>query len=367
MIAPRCSPRSASTGPREPLWPVCSALAAALLLAACGTDEDVADDDPEPTTAVAAVELEPRDLSRELRATARVEPFATIRLASRTDGTVHAVHAEAGDRVETGDVLVELDVAEERAELRRAEARAEEARLEYERTARLRAREVASAAQYERARAALRSAESEQELWQTRVDYGTVRATRDGLITDRWVEPGEAVEEREGLLELATIDRLVVRPGISERDVIHLRPGRTLPLHVDALPDTEFEGRIRRVMPVAASGSQQVRVEIALPDSAAEDGVRPGNLVRIRGAIDERADVLAVPAAAIGGGDEGNGERYVYVIDDGRLERRVIERGVTRGPWTEVVDGLEAGEIVLASNPIDFSDGERVRIVGWRG
>ena len=55
------------------------------------------------------------------------------------------------------------------------------------------------------------------------------------------------------------------------------------------------------------------------------------------------------------------------MISDEQLARRVIKPGVTRGQWTEVLDGLERGEIVLATNPIDMRDGERVRIVGWRG
>ncbi len=338
----------------------------ALGLGGCGGEPSQAGDEPaaEAATPIAAVELQPRDLSRELMVSARVEPRAWVRLAARTDGVVEAVHVEEGDCVEQGETLVELDVAEERAELARAEAHVEEARLEYARSAELRDEGIASRASYERARAALRSAESEQALWQARVDYGTLAASRDGVITERMVEPGEAVAARDTLLELVDTTTLVLRPGVSELDVRDLVVGQDVPIRLDAFPDADYVAKIRRIFPAASPDSQQVTVEIALPAGAADNGVRPGNLGRIRMTVDERPDVLAVPAAAIG---EDGDQRYVYVVVDEQLERRTVETGVTRGPWTEITDGLEEGEIVLATNPIDMREGQRVRIVGWRG
>ncbi len=335
-----------------------------LFASACSDGEPETASGDEAATPIAAVELQPRDLSRELAVSARVRPLAEIRLAARSGGTVEEVHVEIGDQVEADDLVVKLDVAEERAELARAEAHAEEARLDYERTTELRERDVASSADYERARAALRSAESERDLWQTRVDYGRVRASRDAVVTERFIEPGEAVDVGDTLLVLSATETLVLRPGVSERDVRHLTPGQTVPVHLDALPDEPLEARIRRIFPSADRETQRVAVEVALPEDAAAAGVRPGNLGRIGMMVDERPEALAVPAAAIGEDEQG---RYVYVVEDEALTRRSVERGVTRGPWTEIVDGLEEGEVVLATNPLDMSAGERVRIVGWRG
>ncbi|WP_416200032.1 efflux RND transporter periplasmic adaptor subunit [Thioalkalivibrio versutus] len=345
---------------------VALAFALVLSLTACGNGNDAGanDEGGEAATPVAAVELQPRDLSRELMVSARVEPRAWVRLAARTDGVVEAVHVEEGDRVEQGDTLIELDVAEERAELARAEAHVEEARLEYARSAELRDEGIASRASYERARAVLRSAESERSLWQARVDYGTLAASRDGVITERMVEPGEAVAARDTLLELVDTTTLVLRPGVSELDVRDLVVGQDVPIRLDAFPDADYVAKIRRIFPAASPDSQQVTVEVALPAEAAVNGVRPGNLARIRMTVDERPDALAVPAAAIG---EDGDQRYVYVVVDEQLERRSVETGVTRGPWTEITDGLADGEIVLATNPIDMREGQRVRIVGWRG
>lgn len=140
--------------------------------------------------------------------------------------------------------------------------------------------------------------------------------------------------------------------------------GQEVPIRLDAFPDADYVAQIRRIFPAASPDSQQVTVEIALPAEAADNGVRPVNLARIRMTVDERPDALPVPAAAAIG--EDGDERYVYVVVDERLERRRVETRVTRGPWTEITDGLADGEIVLATNSIDMREGQRVRIFGWR-
>ena len=350
-------------------------LAAALLTAAglglggcgeagAGSDGSEEADDAEAPTPIAAVELSPRDLSRQMNTSATVEPRRRTRLASRMSGTLQAVHYEEGDWVEQGDLLAQLDTAEAEAELERALAQEQQAKQEYERMAELRSQQLVSTSEYENQQTLWRVAQSERRLWETRVAFGRVTAPRDAMVTARYVEPGEAVEAQGVLFELTAMDELVLRLGVSELDVTHLSEGQAVPVRLDAMPEQEFEGAVRRILPQADQSSRLVTVEVALAEDAYERGIRPGYLARVRMPIDPRPDVIAVPSSAIG--EEGD-ERYVFVVEQDALTRRVIEPGVARGQWTEVVAGLEAGEIVLATNPIDMRDGEPVRIVGWRG
>ena len=146
--------------------------------------------------------------------------------------------------------------------------------------------------------------------------------------------------------------------------VTHLLPGMEVPVRLDALPGNTVDAEIRRIFPMAAVDSRLVTVEIALPDDAFEQGVRPGYLARVRMAIDEREGVLAVPVDAVG---ERDGQPVVLVIDDDRLVQRAVEPGVSRGRWTEILSGLDEGDVVLASNPGELQEGDAVRIVTWRG
>lgn len=348
----------------------CAAVILCLLaLSACSGNADVPAVSPagsggEWRAPVAATEVAPRDLSRVLNVSGTVQARVAIRLASRGSGTVAVVHFEEGDSVAAGTLLAELDVSEQRAELQRADARAAEARFEYERMAELSGRGLVSDADYQRARAALAVTEADRELWRTRVDFGRITAPRATIITARHIEPGEAVQAQQVLFELADLDTLVLHVGVSELDVVHLSEGQVMNVHLDALPDLPLPSNLRRIFPAAVASNRLVTVELALPADAADRGVRPGFLARVRMPVDSRPDVLAVPSSAIG---EENGGHYLYVIEDQRLRRRAIETGVTRGEWSEIVEGLQIGEVVLATQPIDMREGQAVRIVGWRG
>ncbi|SEO75741.1 efflux RND transporter periplasmic adaptor subunit [Aquisalimonas asiatica] len=343
--------------------PLCLIALLGVMLAACDDAPQQADSEEQQRTPVAAVEMEPRDLSRRLSVSAAVQPRVQIRLASRANGTLDEVGPEIGDRVEAGDVMARLDVSEEQAELARARAQERDARSQYERTRELNDQGVASAAQLQRDEAAVLVAESERRVWESRVAFGRVEAPRDAVVTARYVEPGEAVDARQTLFELAVMDELVMRPGVSEREVVHLSPGMAVPIRLDAMPGRALTGEVRRIFPMASHDSRLVTVEVSLPADAAAEGVRPGFLGRIRMAVDRREDVLAVPADAI---SDRDGRQFVFVIEDERLVEREVEPDTARGEWTIIREGLEAGDVVLASNPGDLQDGDAVRIVTWR-
>lgn len=350
----------------KPLYRILLAAIVALLLVACTEQSPEQGRDAsagERATPVAAMEVQPRDLSRELRFTATVEPRAHIRLASRISGTLDEILVDEGDAVEGGQALARLDMSEQRAELARARSQEEEAQLSYRRTAELRESGVVSVADYQRATVARQVAQAERELWETRLRFGTLRAPEAAMVSRRYVEAGEAIEAQATVFELITLDQLVLRPGVSELDVVHLAVDDRLPVRFDALPDLELEARLHRIAPMADGDSRLVTIKLHLPADAAEHGVRPGFLARARMAIDRRPDALAVPAAALAEDEDGH---YLYRIRDDRLERRRVTAGVTRDRLREITDGLEPGDIVLASNPLDMQDGDRVRIVGWR-
>ena len=356
----------ASSGRPRLCWPAYAwVLVAAIALFACG-DEAAGEGAPAPAerqTPVSAMEVQARDLSRDLAVSARAEAKATIRLASRAAGVIRAIHVEEGDRVARGQWLARLDTAEQEAELARARAEVQAAESRYERASQLRGRQVVSEADYDEARRALDVARSEETLWSTRVSFGRVTAPRAAVVSRRFVEPGEAVEVRDPLFELMGMDDLIVRIGVSELDVLHIERDQAVTVRFDALDGDEMEAAVRRIAPAADPDTRLISVEVALPEDAASRGVRPGFLGRVELPVEALDAALVVPSEAVGQDGEA---RYVYVIDDERLHRREVALGVTRGPLSVVESGLEEGEIVLASNPIDMRDGQRVRIVGWR-
>lgn len=354
--------RRGGGGRRLALWSI--ALAGLVLGAGCGgtpAEEPGGDDSENPRlrAPVSAIEVAPRDLSRQLSLSATVQPRVAVRLAARTSGTVREVRVEAGDRVEEGQLMAQLDTDEQQAEMTRARASAAEARAAYERAGLMRQRQLLSEADYEAAQARLAVSEGDEQLWRTRVEFGRILAPANATVTARHIEPGEAVDAQQVLFEMADLDELVLHLGVSELDVVHLSVGDPIPVRFDALPGVELESTVRRVFPTADADSRLVTVEVQLPSDAWRGGVRPGFLARVATTIDRRSGVLALPSSAIGDDD---GSRYVFVIIEDTLERRLVVTGPSRGEWTEVTEGLQTGELVLGSNPIDMREGQLVRV-----
>lgn len=338
---------------------------AAALLAACGGEREAGGggagfSQVERSMPVRAFIVSRQDLSRRIQVASPVEPLRMIALAARTDGIVSEVMVEAGDRVEAGQVLARLDVSEQRAELARAEAALREAQASFERLQRLRERDYIDEASFVTARADLQVAESDVELWRTRVEFGRIVAPIDGHVIRRWVEPGAAVGRLATAFELSNLNELVVRVGVSELDLAQIGAGDSVPVIIDAVAeDGPIDGRVRRIFPAAEDESRLVTVEIELPN-AFDRGIRPGYLARADLLVDFREDVLAVPAGAIGVGDRS----YVMVIDEqDELVHRVVATGVIRGAWREITGGLQPGDRIVSSNPIDLAEGDLVRVV----
>lgn len=309
---------------------------------------------------VRAFEVSQRDLSRRIQLSSPVETLRTIELAARTAGIVREVFVETGDRVAAGQLLAELDVREQRAELARAEAALREAQANFDRLKRLRDSDYIDEASFITARSTLDIAESDVELWRTRVAFGRIVSPIDGHVIGRMVDPGASIGSLATAFELANLNELVVRIGVSELDIGEIEVGMEVPLRVDALRDSgPLAGKVRRIFPAADGASRLLTVEISLPE-AFERGVRPGFLARADLLVDYKQDVLAVPAGSVGMGEQ----QYVMVInEDSELVRRAVSTGVIRGDWREILGGLKPGDQIVSSNPLDLAEGDLVRIV----
>lgn len=318
----------------------------------------------ERPTAIAGYELSPVDLSRIIRASSVVEAENVVTLASRMSGLIIEMNVREGDRLSEGDVLLRFDIEEQQAELERARAEFDLASAVYERNQTLFKIDAVSLAEYEEARANKRIAESEVKLLETRIGFGSIRAPHNLVVLRRYVERGDAVSNNEPLFRVADLNRLVVRLGIPERDVVALEEGQQTEMNIDAFPDQTFLGTIQRIHPSADENSRLFTVEVTLPAEQQDQVIRPGYLARVSMDAERRPNVLAVPSEALLASERD--ERFVYVIKtDNRLERRDVVTGIERRNWTEILDGLEEGEKVVGANPSNLREDIFVNVTRW--
>jgi membrane fusion protein (multidrug efflux system) len=313
------------------------------------------------TIPVSAEKAQHRDLARRVTVTGPIEPIRSVSVNAQTAGTVERVIVEEGNRVTSGQLMAELDAREIRAQLDRAEAVLENAEAVYQRTEQLRANDLTSTAELDAARSAFAIAKADVELWRTRLAFTRITAPVAGVVTGKSIERGSAVSTNQSMFEIADDALLVVRVRVSELDVVHLNMGSPVTVALDAYPDAEITGSIRRIFPSAEPGSRLVPVEISLGPRPKGVDARPGFLARVEFAVDYREGVLAVPASAVGMTD---GAPYVYIVEGDTLVRRIVDTGLTAGGWIEVTEGIEAGEQVVSSGQVNLRAGARVKVSG---
>jgi len=297
-------------------------------------------------------------ISRSSLVTGQLAPLRVVGVTSQSLGVLVRVPVEEGSLVRRGQLLAEIDSRELQAQLEAAEKNLVFARSTAERSAQLHERQVVTTFEFERDQAALGAAEATVSQIRTRLSFTRIVAPIDGVVTQRFVQTGDIVGGQTRMFTVADVSTLVAQLPVSELEVPLLREGARVEVQVDAL-GRSVPGRIRRIFPAADSVTRLVPVEVAIAGDAAP-GLRPGYSVRVALSLDERDNALVVPTRAVVG---AAGAQSVFVIRDGRAERRRVRVGNDFDGQMEVFEGLAFADTVITTGNALLRDGAQVRIV----
>jgi RND family efflux transporter MFP subunit len=303
-------------------------------------------------------------IARQVTVPGAVEPLRTVGVNSQLAAALTAVLVEEGTMVQRGAVLARLDDREIAAQLVAAEAALQVAEAAAARAEQLRERKVITLPEYERERTALAATRAQVEQLRARRGYATVVAPTSGVVTEKQVEAGDVVGNNSRLFTIADVSELVVKVGVSELDVVQLGNGDGVTITLDAFPNRDLRGRIRRIFPTADPATRLVPVEVVLDGEAARIA-RAGFLARVTFDLASSDNVLLLPVSAVLG---GQGSQAVFVIDDNNTAtRRTVVTGLTSRGQVEIVSGLAEGERVVVTGNNSLRDGVTVRVAGQGG
>ena len=326
------------------------------------------------------------DTARPLSGTPSLALTGSLRAPRRSllsptvAGRVDAVLVDLGDRVTTGQALVQLDaalaeraLASLQAQLRQAEATLDEARrLAQEGRAvgpagGLSDSVIASREAAARVAEAAQAAQQQQVAQQAEIlRRHTVRAPYDGVIVARQIEAGEWAATGTTLLELLDQSRLQLDVLLPQQHAGRVQVGQAVVVRPDTAPDTVLEGTIRAVVPAAEAASRALRLRVDVDPG--DSGVLPGMSATAGLRFDSDRAVQIARDAILRRPDSSTG---VWVVNgtDGALtvSARRIRLGRRLGDQVEVLDGLREGERVVTHGNEGLSDGQAVRLVSPLG
>ena len=351
--------------------------------------------------AVAHASGTPGAPSALLNASGYVTPRRRATVAAKVTGRVERIDAEEGMTVTAGQVLARLDdsdalrrlasVEAARAvaaaslkdlEVRLANAEREQVRaLELERAG-FASAQAADAARTDvlslKARLALagdqvRAADADVAIARQDLDNTVVRAPFDGVVVSKDAQRGEMVSPmsagggftRTGIATVVDMSSLEIEVDVNEAYIARVKPGQRVSAALDAYPDWSIPASVRTVIPSADRQKATVKVRISFdaldPKILPDMGVKVAFLGEAPAAGAPARPRVAVPAAAV---RERDGARLVFVVRDGRVERRAVTTAGTKGEETEIEAGLSEGETVVVRPPDGLKDGDRVRGTG---
>jgi membrane fusion protein (multidrug efflux system) len=312
----------------------------------------------QPVT-VRTEQAQSQSLGREIELTGSVEATRIARLASPGEGPVKSSRWREGDRVTTGEPLVEIGRAgAATAELALARQLLREQEQEFERMETLVAAGAipgagldAARSKYENARAQVARAE------QNSADY-LVKAPWNGVISKVLIQDGDYVAPRLPLVEMFDPASLVIRFAVPEAQAMEVQEGMEVAARLDAYPGRSWPGRISRVYPELEARSRTRTAEATL---SGEVALIPGMFTRLTVEQERVHDAITVPAAAVIATPHG---QSVFVVEAGKAVRRKVTTGIEAGGAVQILSGIQAGEEIVTAGHERLKDGSPVRVAG---
>ncbi len=301
-----------------------------------------------PVVEIAQVETGPA--TALVYATGFVEPEQPVVVSSRVTAPVREVLVEEGQRVTAGQSLVRLDDAEQRGQLAQAQAELNRAELAAGRVVTLHRQGWVTKAAHDEAVAARDAARASVAALRARLDQFVIRAGVSGVVLKLDVYPGDLATPGQQLLELGDPARARITATVDERDITRVRVGQEALMSSEGLPEM-VRGRVSEITPGGDPNQRAFRVRIALEDAA---NLPFGLTLEVNIVTDRHESALLVPAGAVTDGT-------VWVMDEGRAQRRDVTTGIAGSDRIEVLTGLAAGETVIVGPPEGLEEGDKVR------
>src|SRR5215510_10898937 len=397
--------------PKGVLILVALALGAAVTAGCADSSAEQARGPKQPAKQVKTEPVRQESVRRTLEVVGTLAAEDQVTVSSEVDGVVRRVLADLGDRVASGQALVEIDreklqynldqqraaharaltkygaadvdhlpQIEDTPDVRRAAAELAQARQSLDRASELHKRQLISQQTLDDAettvrlkRAAYDSALQEAKNLRADIDASaaamkladrqlrdtSIRAPFDGYVQQRMVSLGELVKAQMPVMAVVRVDPLKLRSEIPERMAPWVKVGQPLTLSVDAFPAKEFTATVSRISPAVTTQTRTFAFEALAPNPEAL--LKPGTFARVRLETSLVEQVKTIPYAAM---QYRYGVYRAFAVEGDRLAARELKTGDRVGDRMEIIEGVSSGDRVALTDVDTLTDGMKISAAG---
>ena len=211
------------------------------------------------------------------------------------------------------------------------------------------------------AEASMRRAMASLELAQQRLDESTIKAPINGTIAQRFMDKGDMASTNRPLVSIVDLEVMKVTAKVPERDIGSIKIGQRAFVKPDAYPGQVFNGTVTNISPIIDRASQTCDIEIEVPNP--DQILKSGMFARIDLTVSESKFAPVIPSDAII--KEGN-ESFVYIAENGKAIKKIIETGISDGIMTEIISGIKVGDQLIIAGQSNLKDEMPIKLVGTK-
>ncbi|MDE6160868.1 MAG: efflux RND transporter periplasmic adaptor subunit [Muribaculaceae bacterium] len=325
----------------------------AACLTACGSDkaEQAAHQEEE----LPRVEIDfagVREVPQLKEYTANVEAYNVNNISPAAPNRIKTIAVEVGDRVHRGQTLVTLDPVN----VDQLKINLDQIEREYNRANTLLEIGAGTQQAVDQLKAQLDAARSQ---YRNAMDNTVLTSPVNGVVTARNYDPGDMTASQPVLTvgQLSPVVKVII--NATESDLTRIHRGMNVKISFDAMPEESFEGTVARVYPSVDPATRTFEAEIQIKNPG--ERLRPGMFARVE--VDHGAlSRVVVPDRAVVK-QTGSGNRYVYVLKDGKVSYNKVQLGRRLGDAYELLEGVEDGDTVVVSGQSRLADGVAVEVI----
>ena len=336
-------------------------------------------------------QVERGTIANSVTATGTVEPVTEVDVGTQVSGIIDKLYVDYNDVVKAGQLIAEMDKVNLQAELKSAEAQLASSKTEFEyqqknyaRSKVLHKKQLVSDTDYEtatynyeKAKAAYEQSQASMVKVRRNLEYATITSPIDGVVINKVVEEGQTVAagfETPTLFTIAAdLTKMQVIADVDEADIGNVKEGQRVQFTVDAYPNDTFEGVVQQVRlgesddsssSTSTSSSSVVTYEVVITADNPDLKLKPRLTANVTIFTMEEENVLLVPNKALrfipepklmetlglqvndNSANIKKGEKFVWVKENNVLVTKAITVGVSNNNYTEILGGLNEGEVV---------------------
>lgn len=308
-------------------------------------------------TQVIAVEARRQPISETLSLVGTLAANEMVEIKSETDGAVDGIKFAEGQRVEKGQIIIQLDESKFGAAVSEAEANFKLSQANYLRGQQLSKANLISQQEFEQMASMYQAQQAGLDLKKRQLKDARIYAPFAGIMGSRQISPGQVIARNTTLAWLVDLDIIKAEFNVPERFLGQLRVGQKMDINVVAYPGDLFQGEVYFIAPQVDPALRTVLVKARIQNPTGK--LKPGMFANLDLTLRLNDHAIVIPESAVSSSGERN---IIYIIDQNETAQIVpVRLGVRQAGLVEVVSGLQGGERVITEGLQKIRPGGKVK------